>query len=455
MSSVMSMSPEEIKSAIRNGALTVSVIGLGWMGLPTAVLFVEAGAKVIGVDVDSRVVELIRTGRSHIDEPGVQQIITEHIGKRLSVTTNTREAASQSDVILIIVPTNIDNMHKPDYSPVEKSCKEIGLAMRRGCAVIVECTVGSGVTEGIVRKILEDKSGLKAGVDFGLAYSPIRAMAGSVVKNIQTYSKIVGGIDERSADVAAAVLVSIVKGEIIRVKDLKTAEAAKLFENTYRDVNIALASELALFCEKAGLDFVKVREAAITQPYCHLHLPRVGVGGHCIPFNPYFLVSEAESVGVDLRLVKYARRVNDNTPSHIVDLIAIGLRGCRKSLKRSKIAVLGISYSNDVKEARNSPALKIIEMLTKKGAKVKVYDPFYSAAEIEKMGFNATESFEKAVEGVDCVLIAAGHEQFKRLKMGDVARLVRKPACVVDGWRIFDAKEVETNDLAYYGVGFG
>ena len=235
---------------------------------------------------------------------------------------------------------------------------------------------------------------------------------------------------------------------------MKTAEAAKLFENIYRDVNIALASELALYCERDGLDFVDVREAAVTQPYCHLHLPRVGVGGHCIPFNPYFLISEAESLSVDMRVVKSARRVNDKTPFHIVELVSKGLRGCRKSLKRSKVTVLGISYSNDVKEARNSPALKIIELLENKGTSVKVYDPFYSALEIEKMGFTSTESFEKAVEGVDCILVATGHDFFKQIKIADIARLLRKPACIIDGWRIFDSKEAEINHLSYYGVGF-
>lgn len=455
MSSVISKSFDEVQAGIKNGVLTICVIGLGWMGLPTACLFLQAGAKVIGVDVDSRIVELIRKGQSHIDEPGVQGIILEYVGKSFTVTTNTREAVSQSDVVLVIVPTNIDSMRKPDYSAVEKACREIGLALKRGCLVIIECTVGPGVTEGMVRRILEGKSGLKAGVDFCLAYSPIRAMAGNVIKNIQTYSRIVGGFDKKSLENASAVLSAVVQGGIVKVQDLRTAESAKLFENVYRDVNIALASELALFCEKAGLDFFNVREAAITQPYCHLHFPRVGVGGHCIPLNPYFLISEAEDTGVDLRLVKYARRINDSTPRHIVDLVATGLKRCKKNLKRAKVAVLGISYSNDVKEARYSPALKILGLLVREGVKVKVYDPFYSTVEIEEMGYNSAESLEKTIEGVDCILVSTGHKFFKNIDVGEIARLVKKPACIVDGWRIFDASEVESNGLVYLGVGLG
>ena len=449
------MSPIEVKAAIGNADLIIGVLGLGWMGLPTACLFVEAGAKVIGADIDLGIIEQIRMGQSHIDEPGLQSIITRHIGKRFTVTTDPRQASNQSDIILIVVPTSIGNTRKPDYSAIERASKDVGFAMKKGCLIIVESTVGPGVTETVVRKILEDSSGLKAGVDFGLAYSPIRAMAGRVMKDIQTYTKIIGGIDERSLNIAAATLATITNGKMFKVRDLKTAETAKLFENVYRDVNIALASELALFCEKADLDFMKVREAAISQPYCHLHLPRVGVGGHCIPFNPYFLTAEAESLGVDLKLVKIARKVNDGMPSHIVGMVAEGLKNCNRNLKGSRVAVLGLSYRNDVKEINNSPSLRIIEMLTKQGAKVNVYDPFFSALEINRMGFQAAESIEKAMGGVDCIVIASGHEQFKHLKMADIARLVRRPACIVDGWRIFEAEDVWANNLLYYGVGLG
>ncbi|MCJ7645310.1 nucleotide sugar dehydrogenase, partial [bacterium] len=398
---------------------------------------------------------LIEKGQSHINEPGLQAILAKKIGERFTVTTNIRQAAAQSDVALIIVPTTVDRMKKPEYVAVERVCKDVGLAIRKGCLVIVESTVGPGITETVVGKILEQNSGLKAGTDFGLAYSPIRAMAGRVMTDMQIYPKIVGGVNSVSLDVAASVFAIIAKAGVIKVKDLKTAEAVKLFENVYRDVNIALATELALFCEKVGLDFMSVREAAVTQPYCHLHVPRVGVGGHCIPYNPYFLIAEAEAVEVDLRLIKYARKVNDFMPLHIVDMVIKGLKSCGKKVKHCKIAVLGISYRNDVKESVNAPPLEIIEVLSRKGAKVNVYDPFFSSVELDGMGLSASESLEGAIRDADCVLIATGHEQFKYLKVAEIARLVKKPACIVDGWRLFNAKEVKANNLEYYGVGFG
>ena len=446
---------QQIEKALRKGKLIIGIFGLGWMGLPTACLFVEEGARVIGVDIDPGVVERINAGKSHISEAEIQPILSKHLGENLSVTTDVRKAAAQSDIIMIIVPTSIDDGKKPDYSNIRKVCKDVGVVINKGCIVIIESTVGPGITETVAGKIIETNSGLKAGTEFGLAYSPIRAMAGRVMKDVPKYPRIVGGIDQRSLNVASLVLRTITKAEVIKVRNLKTAETVKLFENIYRDVNIALATELALFCEKNELDFMEVRKAAITQPYCHLHIARVGVGGHCIPDNPYFIISEADSLCLNLRLLKYARKVNDKMPSHIVNLVVKGIKKCNKKLKKAKIAVLGITYRSDVKEVANSPPREIVNTLMSKGATVKVYDPFYSVTEMVEMGFNGAESIKGAVIDADCILVTAGHKQFKKMNIGNIARLVKKPACIVDGWRVFDEEEVIANDLTYYSVGLG
>jgi nucleotide sugar dehydrogenase len=228
----------------------------------------------------------------------------------------------------------------------------------------------------------------------------------------------------------------------------------KLFENIYRDVNIALASELAILCENIGVDFIEIREAANTQPYSHLHLPRVGVGGHCIPINPYFLVAEAEAVNTNLSLVKMARRINDRMPIHIVKVILQGLKKCKKTFRRSVIAVLGLSYRANIKYARYSPSHEIIQRLLKRGGRVRVYDPYFTPDEIVEMGYSTFRSLWKTIEGVDCILLAVGHDEFRKLRIEDIARVVKRPACIVDGWRIFDPEEVEKNRIIYCGVGF-
>jgi len=453
---IMDMDPEDIRTSIKSGALTIGVYGLGWMGLPIACLFAEAGANVIGVDVNRYVVETVNGGRSHVEEPELQKLLKKHVkAKRLVATDNVGEAAFKSDVIVIVVPTLIDGRKVPDYSAVGKVCKSIGLRLRKGCLVIFESTVGPGTTEGLVKKTIERASGLKAGSDFGLAYSPIRASAGSVLRDVQSYPRVIAGLNEDSLKATSAVLSTIITGKLIEVQDVKTAEAVKLFENVYRDVNIALANELAIFCERAGIDFEEAKEIANTQPFSHIHTSSIGVGGHCIPQNPYFLIEEADSVGVKLALSKAARKINDEMPKHAVDLVIGGLRARRKTLRRARIAVLGVSYKANVKEARASPVHQVIRMLMKKGAKVVVYDPYFSADEIREMGYNSADSLWQAVDSVDCVFFAVAHAKFRSLEIDDIGRFVKKPILLVDGCHILDFKDVKRKWVVYREIGCG
>lgn len=456
MVNIMELSPNMIREAIGRGEVTIGVFGLGRMGLPTACLFAEAGAEVIGVDINPHVINMINAGKSPVDEPGLQPLIQRHVLQgRLNATDDVGGAASGSDVIVIVVPTLVDEQKRPDYLAVERVCRGIGLRLRGGCLVIFESTVGPGVTERLVRDGLETASGLEAGVDFGLAYSPIRATAGRVLKDLSAYPRVVAGLDVGSLEAASAVLGAVVRGGLVKVRDIRTAEATKLFENVYRDVNIALANELALFCERAGIRFEEAKEAANTQPYCHLHTPSIGVGGHCIPVNPYFLIEVAEDLKVDLRLVKGARRINDRMPAHTFRLVVEGLRACGKTLRRSKVAVLGVSYRANVKEARSSPSRQVIEMLLKRGAKVCVYDPYFRIKEVEAMGYPAVESLEMAVEDADCILAAVGHDTFTGIRLEELTRLVRRPACLVDACHLFDAEEAAEAGFVYREVGSG
>ena len=448
---------EKIPEAIRSGKLKIGVFGLGWMGLPAACLFLDAGATVIGADIDAHVVEQINSGKSPIHEPEVEQILSRGASPRLSATSDLREAAAQSDVILIIVPTSINAEKKPDYTALEKASREIGMKLKPGTLIIVESTVGPGVTESVVKPLIEKASGLKAGGDFLLAYSPIRAMAGQVMKDVRTYPRVVGGIDEDSSKAAAAVLGTVVNGGIIPVRDMRTAETVKLFENTYRDVNIALANELACLCEELGIDFSEVRQAANSQPYSHLHIPSAGVGGHCIPVNPYFLIAAARTVGVNLSLIRLGRRVNDRMPRHTVALVEKALQDCKRSVGRSSVAVLGLSFREDVREERYSPSKEVIQLLQKKGARVRVYDPYFTSKELKAMGYNAFDSLERTVAGVDCLLVAVSHLVFKSIRVQDLARMIHRPGCIVEAGlhHIFDPAEAGANNIVYYGIGYG
>lgn len=456
MSLVMTLKPDEVVDKLRKGEFTVCVVGLGWMGMPTACLFADTGARVIGVDIDRSIIDTVNKGKSPVPEPGLDALVKKHVSRgQLRATDDMKDAISKSDIVILIVPTLLDRLRRPDYSAVEKACKDIGRTLKKGSLVIFESTVGPGITESLVKGELEKASGLRAEGDFGLAYSPIRATSGRAPQDIANYPRVVGAIGGRSLEVASAVLATIIKGPIIKVKNVKTAEAIKLFENVYRDANIALANELAVFCEAAGIDYEECVRAATTQPYCHLHMSGIGVGGHCIPVNPYFLLEEAENVGVKLHLIQLARRINDAMPKHTVNLVVDALRACGKSIKRARIAVLGVSYRANVKEARFTPTKETVATLEKMGAKIIVYDPYFTVEELKKRGYYGVHRLEVAIDNADCVLITVNHEEFKRLKLKTLTRLLRKKAALVDCGSVFNPAEVEAVGIVYRGIGRG
>jgi nucleotide sugar dehydrogenase len=454
MLTAMMLEEGALDSREKRRKYTVNVVGCGRIGLPTACLFAEAGFQVIGSDVNSRVVSLLNKGKAPFSETQLETLLEKHVRNGFfSATTNLRKAAAKSDIIIFVVPTPIDKKKKPEYSFIESPSKEVGMGLRAGSIVIVASTTGPGITETVIKETLENASGLMAGVDFGLAYSPTRAAPGRVLRDITNYPRIVGAINERSLKVASIVLSTIVKGGIIKVNDMKTAEAIKLFENIYRDVNIALANDLAEFCEKAGIDYLEAQKAANTQPFCHLLVPGI-VGGH-IPKDPYLLLEEAENLNTKLRLPLLARKINDEKPAHAVRLVRDALKHCGIPLRRAKIAILGVSYRPNVKEPRGSKTEDLVKRLRAKGATVQVYDPFYSQKELTEMGYPAQKTLTKVVEGADCLIIAVGHGRFKRLNLKRIKHLMKKPSALVDLGHVTEPAAVEREGFIYRGIGRG
>ncbi len=453
---LLSREPGEIAVGIRDGRLTIGVVGLGWMGLPIACLYAEAGAKVIGADMNPKVVERVNKGDSPMDEPGLPALLKKAVRSgKFTATTSTEEAAANSDILFLIVPTMIDRQKRADYSAVEDACVSIGKGLKSGSLVVFESTCGPGVTERIVKGTIEKYSGLVAGQGFGLAYSPIRAMGGRALQDMQTYTKLVGAIDKKSLEAACAALSVVVKGELIRVLDIKTAELAKLFETIYRDVNIALANEFALLCEEMGVDYVETMRIANSQPYSHLHATGVGVGGHCLPVYPYLLATEAFAYDARLRLVLDARKINDFMPRHVAKLASDGLRVCGKSLKRAKVVVLGISYRPNVRETRYSPSLDLINILKKRGARVTAFDPLYNGSELEAMGLTSEPTLRKAIEKADCAILSVAHDDFKKLDTIELAAHMSKQGLIIDCTGILDSASVEKSGLIYRATGRG
>lgn len=449
MSRVLKLSAKDLQSQEQRQDITVCVVGCGRTGLVTACLFIEAGFNVFGVDSSSHTVHLLKKGKSPFTETDFRKFIEPHIkNSRFKATTNLRKAIAESNVIIIGIQSTLDKKKKPDYSRLEKTCKLIGLSLNKGSLLIFQNTMGPGMTETLAKETLENASGLETGKDFGLAYSSTLNNSAHNSKDVCNGTIVVGGITKRSLKVACLILDTITKGEIVRVRNIKTAEAVKLLEEAYKDVNIAFANEYAHFCEEAGIDFVTVRNIINPLKFSRmagLHKSR----------DAYFLVEEAEAVDVKLRLLSLATKINDETMDHAIHLLRDALRTCQKSLRRSKIAVFGVSAVPNRKRTNNSATKNLVNQLKKRGLSVKVYDPFFSHNELLTMGYDAETTLSKTVEGVDCIIVAVAHDRFRRLNLRRTQLLMKQPAAIVDMGQVINPVKAENAGFVYRGFGRG
>lgn len=359
---------------------TVTVIGAGKMGLPLAAQFASHGWSVIAVDVDQGVIEGINAGRSHIgDEPGVAELVADaHAAGRLRATLDGAEAAAAADVVVLIVPVMLDDESRPDHRIMDSAVEAILPGVHAGSLVIFETTLPVGDTRGRFAPRLVEGTGLTLEEDLFVAFSPERLYSGSALRNLATYPKLVGGLGEASRDRAATFYESVLDAQVVAMSSAEAAEFAKLADTTYRDVNIALANEFSRYADRIGVDLSEVIAAANSQPYSHIHQPGLGVGGHCIPVYPHFLLDRAP----ELEIVALSRRVNDGQVGHAVRSLQLSLGG----LDGVDILVLGLTYRDGVKELAYSRALPLMERLAFHGARVLAYDPLLTDEEIVRLG---------------------------------------------------------------------
>lgn len=443
---LIGLNREEVKRLFKECKVTIAVYGLGKMGLPLAAVFADHGANVIGVDISEKVVEMVNRGENHVkEEPGLSELVKKNVeAGRLRATTDGVWAAKQADMMVILVPTLTDERGNLKLDPVYDVARKIAKGLEKGDIVITEATMPPGTTESLI-PILEE-SGLKLG-EFGLAHAPERTMTGTAIRDITgQYPKIVGASDEKTLEAVIGIYETINRKGVIPMSSIKAAEAVKVFEGVYRDVNIALANELALWCEEHGLDALEVFKAANTQPYCHLHMPGAGVGGHCIPVYPWFVINLAKKTNP--RLVKTAREINDSMPHHVVELTIKGLNETGKSLKGSNILVLGLTFRGGVKEFMKSPAIPVIKELKEWGAKVYAYDPLCTKEDAERFGAEWKEDFKD----VDTIVIVTDHKEFRNLKLDEIAKEVRTKV-IIDGRNVLDVKKAEELGFVYLRVG--
>ena len=456
MQSALPGTPADVKKVgtlLRQGKVRVTVFGLGRIGLPTAAVFAEAGARVTGVDIMEDVVRDTNAGRCRLtDELGLPEIIKKVVSEgKLKAAVEPSEAVSKADFIIVCVPTPVDQTKTPDYSAVQKASHSIGGFLKKGSVVVIESTIGPGVAEEMVRPILEAESGLEAGSGFGLASCPERSDPGNILVNMKSLPRIIGGLDEATTDVVATLYEAVLGVKAIRVSNPKTANAVKLTENLFRDVNIALANEFALLYEKIGIDSIEVINACASKYNFMPHYPGAGVGGPCLPSNSYYLISEGLRAGNIPYLIRMAREINDRMPDHVVELTSEALNEAGKTVRGSRIAVLGVAYKPNIKDVQLSPIQRVVERLQEMGATIELYDPMYKGEEV--FGLQARSSLERAVRRADCIVLGTAHSEFRNLDLGHLSTLASRKAALVDARNIVTPRDAKQHGFAYRGVG--
>ena len=426
------LSDEEIREKVKERAVKISVIGLGRVGLPLAVTLADCGFDTLGIDINEELVEKINRGESPFeDEVGLKELLKRNVGEgRLTATVSLEER----DFNIITVPTLIRG-EEPDIDAVYAVAGEIRKPMDK--VFVLESTVPPLTTERF-GEIVAKKTGYKAGKDFGLAYSPERVQAPQVLRDLKTYPKIVGGIDEKSGFIVSEVYSCFAPG-IIKVSSPLVAEIDKIIENAHRDLNIAFANELAMICEIYGIDVYEIIKTANSQPYCNILNPGL-VGGHCIPMDPYYILSEVERRGYTANLIKEARRINEAMANHVAGMV-----------EGEKVTILGLSFKPDIKAFEHSHTLKLIDALRAKSHEheIVVHDPFLGDEEFD---FRVEKDLYKAVEGADCVILATAHSAYKEMDWKEIGKRMRGDL-IVDVRGFFDAEAVEAKGLRYKGIG--
>lgn len=429
---------------IEDKAAWIGIVGLGYTGLPLALTFAEK-FTVIGYDTSKGVIIRLLNGDSPIGDVKAKDL-REYLGKAFLPTSSYQELG-KCDFIIICVSTPLTVEKEPDLSFVRDACETIAKILRKGHFIILESTTYPGTTEEVVIPVLE-RGGLKVGSDFGVAYSPERIDPGNKRYTIKNTPKVVGGINQECTEIASTLYRSIISS-VVEVKDCQTAEAVKMVENIFRNVNIALVNELALIFEKMGIDIWQVIRAASTKPYGFMPFyPGPGIGGHCIPLDPYYMSYKAKKFDFIPRFIELSGQINEFMKTHALNLVEKSLEKVGKRICNSRIAVMGLAYKKEIADTRESPARTIIEQIVNLGGRVKVYDPYARMIETNCGKFNSESSIEAALQDADCAVFVTDHTEFRNMESD---KLTQSDMVIVDCRNIFAHKKLDKT--RYCGIG--
>jgi UDP-N-acetyl-D-glucosamine dehydrogenase len=398
-----------LEQRLRNKSALLGVIGLGYVGLPLAVEKAKAGYRVIGFDVQPHKVDMVNQGINYIGDV-VDEDLAEIVKAGMLTATSDFSRISELDCVSICVPTPLDRYQQPDLSYVKSTAETIAKHMHRDMLIVLESTTYPGTTEELLRPILEN-GGLKCGIDFFLAFSPERVDPGNRIYKTKNTPKVVGGVTPTCTELAATLYESVLEAEVFKASSPAVAEMEKILENTYRNINIGLINELAMLCDKMGINIWEVIEAAKTKPYgFQAFYPGPGLGGHCIPLDPYYLSWKAREYGFHTSMIEASMMINDRMPEYCVERAARILNKVKKPLNGSQVLVLGVAYKQDIDDYRESPAIKVIDHLEERGAEVVFFDPYIKEYKHEgKVKRGADALTKELIESADLVMVTTAH----------------------------------------------
>ena len=444
---------EEVTESLNSKSMRVCVIGIGRIGLPTALSFAKSGLETIGVDINENLVDTINSGKFPLkDEPGYDLIFDEVIkNKKFSATTDISKAVPTCNLILLSLPTPMDENNIPDYSALRNVGTQLAKILSPNSLVIVESTIEPGFIEDEMVSIISQSERLEINKNFFIGVCPENANPGEILHDFTNLPRLVGGINENITQIIKKIYDSVFGVELIEMPNCKTANAVKLTTNVFRDINIAFVSELSLMFEKLGIDTNKVLEAAKKKYNFQVHYPGAGVGGPCLPINSYQLLNTARRLGSNLSIIESGRKINEKMPEHVIKITLDVFEECKKSIKDSSILILGISYKPNVKDIQLTPAEIIIKKLQNLGAQVHIYDPFFKSKQV--FGISIEENIEKIIPNVDAAIIVTAHDEFKNIDISLFSKM--KNPILIDTRGIIEPSLAKNSKLIFRGLGRG
>ena len=444
---------EDVLNSLNTKKLRVCVIGIGRIGLPTALSFAKSGLNTIGVDINKNLVDNINSGKFPLkDEPGYDEIFNDVIkNTKFSATTNIDDAVPNSDLILLSLPTPMDDNNIPDYSALRSVASKLSEILSPNSLVIVESTIEPGFIEDEMVSIISKSKRLEIEKNFFIGVCPENANPGEILHDFTNLPRLVGGINTDIAKIIKLIYNFVFSVELVEMPNCKTANAVKLTTNVFRDINIAFVSELSLMFEKLGIDTNKVLEAAKKKYNFQVHYPGAGVGGPCLPINSYQLLNTARRTGSNLSIIESGRKINEKMPEHVIELTLDAFKECKKSIQNTDILILGISYKPNVKDIQLTPAEEIIKKLQNLGTNIHIYDPYFTSTKV--FGITVENNIEDIISKVDAAIIVTAHDEFKKLDSSLFNQM--KHSILIDTRGIIEPLEAKQNKIIFRGLGRG